>query len=85
MHDAPQADLLDLLAQLRAPLRNLFQKHGISPEEAEEILEEAMLLFLKRPQPVGAPRALFLSLVEDRIGRHQKRLRRRRLLLRLTR
>jgi DNA-directed RNA polymerase specialized sigma24 family protein len=85
MPNASPADILELLARLRAPLRRLFQERGISPEEAEEILQEAMLLFLKRSPAADDPAALLLCLVEDRIRHRQKRLRRDRRLLRQAR
>jgi DNA-directed RNA polymerase specialized sigma24 family protein len=81
MTDASHAIVLDLLPPLRMQLRALFHQHGLRPEEAEDILQEAILLFLKRSPRIDDPASLLLGLVEDRIRHRQKRLRRDRPLL----
>lgn len=66
----PRAEVLnDLFARARPGLESLFQRHWISEEEAEEILDEALVSLLVHWDRIGDPEPRLLRVVEKAILR----------------
>jgi RNA polymerase sigma factor (sigma-70 family) len=73
--DRPEdAEMLALLARSRAPLRALFRVHGIGPEEADDLLQEALLIIVLGWRRVGDPLGYLLGTVKKRIQIYLRRL-----------
>lgn len=66
----PRAEALsDLFARARPGLESLFQRHWISEEEAEEILDEALTVLLVSWDRIADPEPRLLRVVERAILR----------------
>jgi RNA polymerase sigma factor (sigma-70 family) len=72
--------LLDLLAATRAPLAALFQHHQIPPADAQDLLQESLLVLVERWHTVAHPPAFLYGIVHNRIRRHLDRQRTERAL-----
>ena len=72
--------LLDLLAATRAPLSALFHQHQIPPADAQDLLQESLLVLVERWHTVAHPPAFLYGIVHNRIRRHLDRQRTERTL-----
>jgi RNA polymerase sigma factor (sigma-70 family) len=70
----PELELLALLSSSRAPLRALFRRQGISVEDAEDLLQEALLIVTERWQDIKEPCGYLLGTVRNLSRMHRRRL-----------
>ena len=71
---APEAALAAALAQARGALRALFHAEHIDPFDAEDILQEALVVVLRRWQTIDDPPAFLLGTVRMCILNHRRKL-----------
>ena len=66
----PEADLLTLLARSRQPLMSLFRKHGVGPDDAEDIAQEAVVVLVRRWHGIAYPLPFLLATVRHLVQQH---------------
>jgi RNA polymerase sigma factor (sigma-70 family) len=79
----PELDLHRLMVETRAALRALFRASGIGPPDAEDILQESLMIVLQRfrdARHVADPPSFLLGTAKKRIQQHFQRRRRERLV-----
>jgi RNA polymerase sigma factor (sigma-70 family) len=70
----PELAFLDLMRCTRAPLRSLFRHLGIGVEDAEDLLQEALLIVTERWKDIQDPRSYLLGTVRNLSLMHRRRL-----------
>jgi hypothetical protein len=63
----PELELRAVMQQSRAPLRSLFRSYGIRPDDAEDILQEALLVVVGCWRMIDDPLPFLLGTVKHRI------------------
>ena len=70
METAPTSDMLEeVLARARPDLEKLFQRDWVSEDEAEELLDEAVLSLVMRWDRLDDPRLWLVGAVDRAIQR----------------
>jgi RNA polymerase sigma factor (sigma-70 family) len=62
-----------LLPALRSPLRRLFHRYRVTPDEGEDILQDALVILLQEWPSVLYPARYLLGTVRNQIARHLQR------------
>ena len=63
------AEVQTLVQGLEPRIIEMFQRHGVSPGEASQVLEEAVTLLLYRWEEIARPEAWLVELLEYRLAR----------------
>jgi hypothetical protein len=67
--DSPRSWVAETVSRLRPTLEFLFKSHGVSPEGARVILQEACMILVARRKTIESPDAWLLDAVRVRCER----------------
>jgi RNA polymerase sigma factor (sigma-70 family) len=70
-----EREVRSLIAATRASVRGLFHAHGIGPDDAEDIVQEALIVVVQRWEEIDDPPGFFLGTLKHRIQTHFRRRR----------